>query len=150
MNCSLPGSSVHGALQGRILEWVAAMPSSRGSPYPGTEPCCFHLLHWQAGPLPLAPPGKPGVFSCFLVTQSYMTICNPMDHSTSGLPVLNNFLEFVQTQVHRAGDAIQPSCPPLPLPSSFPSIRVFFNESALCIRWPKYWSFNFSISPSNE
>ena len=61
--------------------------------------------------------------------------------------------EFTQTHVHQVGDAIQPShplLPPLLLPSIFPSIRVFSNESALHIRWPKYWSFNFNISPSNE
>ena len=109
----------------------------------GLNPCHLHLLPWQVGALPLAPPGKPRVFSCFSVTQSCMTICNPMDHSTSGLPVFN-------LNVHWAGDAIQPSCPLLLLPSIFPSIRVFSNESALCIRWPKYWSFNFSISPSNN
>ena len=59
-----------------------------------------------------------------------------------------------QTHVHRVGDAIQPSHPLLSplllLPSIFPSIRVFSNESALCIRWRKYWSFSFNISPSNE
>ena len=55
--------------------------------------------------------------------------------------------------VHRVDNAIQPShplCPLLLLPSVFPSIRVFSHESVLCIRWPKYWSFSFSISPSNE
>ena len=59
----------------------------------------------------------------------------------------------IQTHVHWFGDAIQPSHPLsslLLLPSIFPSIRDFSNESALCIRWPKYWSFSFSISPSNE
>ena len=64
---------------------------------------------------------------------------------------LSRFLEFTQTHVHRVGDAIQPSHPlssPSPVPSIFPSIRVFSNESALRIRGPKYW--NFSISPSNE
>ena len=60
-----------------------------------------------------------------------------------------SFLELTQTHVHRIGDAIQPSHPLL-LPSIFPSIRLFSNESVLCIRWPKYWSFSFSISPSNE
>ena len=57
-------------------------------------------------------------------------------------------LEFAQIHVHWVGDAIQPSHPllfPSPLPSIFPRIRVFSNESALCIRWPKYWSFSFSI-----
>ena len=61
--------------------------------------------------------------------------------------------EFTQTLVHRDGDAIQPSHPllsPSPPASNPSSIRVFSNESTLCIRWPKFWSFNFSISPSNE
>ena len=61
--------------------------------------------------------------------------------------------EFTQTHVHWVGDAIQPSHPLLPLllpPSIVPSITVFSNESVLCIRWPKYWSFNLSINPSNE
>ena len=58
MDCSLPGSSVHGVHQARILEWVA-MPSSKGSSWPRIEPILLHLLHWQAGSLPLAPPGKP-------------------------------------------------------------------------------------------
>ena len=69
------------------------------------------------------------------------------------LPCLSPTLEFAQTHVHQFGDAIQPShlCHPLLLlPSIFPSIRVFSNESVLCIRWPKYWTFSFSISPSNE
>ena len=61
--------------------------------------------------------------------------------------------ESTQTHVHWVSDAIQPSHPlssPLLLPSIFPSIRVFSNESPLHIRWPKYWSFSFNISPSNE
>ena len=76
-----------------------------------------------------------------------------MDCSTPGFPVLHRLPELAQTHVHRVGDAIQPSHPLSPflsLPSVFPSIMVFSNELALCIRWPKYWSFNFSISPSNE
>ena len=76
-----------------------------------------------------------------------------MDCSTPGFPVHHHLLELAQTHVHRVGDAIQLSHPLLPLlllPSIFPSIRIFSNESVLCIRWPKYWSFSFSISPSNE
>ena len=76
-----------------------------------------------------------------------------MNCSTPGLPVHHQPLEVIQTHVHWVGDAIQPSHPLsslLLLPSIFPSIRVFSNESALCIRWPKYWSFSFSIIPSNE
>ena len=70
-----------------------------------------------------------------------------------GLPVHHQLPELAQSHVHRVGDAIQYlilCLPLLLLPSIFPSIRVFSNESALHIRWPKYWIFNFSISSSNE
>ena len=75
-----------------------------------------------------------------------------MDCSRPGFPVHHKLLEFTQTRVHRVSDAIQPSHPlsspsPAPIP---PSIRVFSNESTFRIRWPKYWSFSFSISSSNE
>ena len=87
------------------------------------------------------------------VAQSCLSLCNPMDCSTPGFPILHTFLELAQTHVPWAGDSIQLSCPlpsPSPLASIFLSIRVFSNESASCIRWPKYWSFSFSISPSND
>ena len=70
-----------------------------------------------------------------------------------GLPVHHQLPEFTQTHVHGLGDAIQPSYPlssPSPLPSVFPSIRVFSNESVLHIRWPKYWSFRLSLSLSSS
>ena len=72
-----------------------------------------------------------------------------MYYSTPGFPVHHEVPEFAQTHVHRVGDAII-HCPLLFLPSTFPRIWVFSNESVLRIRWPKYWSFSFSISPSNE
>ena len=74
------------------------------------------------------------------------------DRSMPGLPVHHKLPEFTQTHVHQVSDAIQSShnCPFLLLPSIFLSIRVFSSESVLCIRWPKYWSFSSSISPSNE
>ena len=87
------------------------------------------------------------------VAQSYPTLCDPMKCSTPGLPVHHQLPEFTQTQ---SIESVMPSshlilCRPLLLlPSILPSIRVFSNESTLCIRWPKYWSFSFSISPSNE
>ena len=102
---------------------------------------------------------------CFLVKHTFQfssvqllshvqpTLCDPMDCSMPGLPVHHQLPVFTQTHVHRVGDAIQPSHPLLPLlllPSIFPSIRVFSSESVFCIRWPKYWSCSFSISPSNE
>ena len=87
------------------------------------------------------------------VAESCPTLCDPMDCSTPGLPVHHQLPEFTQTHVHRVGDAIQPSHPlssPSP-PALNPShIRVFSNESTLHVRWPKDWSFSFSISPSNE
>ena len=76
-----------------------------------------------------------------------------MNRSTPGLPVHHKLPEFTQTHAHRVSDAIQLShplsspSPPAPCPSQ---LRVFSNESTLHIRWPKYWSFSFSISPSNE
>ena len=76
-----------------------------------------------------------------------------MDCSMPGLPVHHQLPEFAQIHVHRVGDAIKPSHPlssPCLLPPIPPSIRVFSNESTLHMRWPKYWSFSFSISPSNE
>ena len=83
------------------------------------------------------------------VAQLCPTLCDPMDCSTSGFPVHHHLLELAQTHVHQVGDAIQPSHPLSSLlPSIFPSIRVFSNESAFHIRWPNYGSF--STSPSNE
>ena len=87
----------------------------------------------------------------FRSAQSCPTLCDPMDHSTAGIPVFHHLPEFAQTHVCWTDDAIQPSHPLHPLlllPSIFSSIRGFSNESALCIRWPKYWSF--SISPFSE
>ena len=87
------------------------------------------------------------------VAQSCLTLCDPMNCSTPDLPVHHQLPESTQTLVI---ELVMPSnhlilsCPLLLLPSIFPSIRVFSNESALCIRWPKYWSFSFNISPSNE
>ena len=75
-----------------------------------------------------------------------------MNRSAPGLPVHHQLPESTQTHVHCVGEAIQPSHPlssPSP-PQFFPYIRVFSNESALHIRWPRYWSFSFNISPSNE
>ena len=87
------------------------------------------------------------------VAQLCQTLCNPMDCSMPGLPVHHQLAEFTQLMFI---ETVVPSnhlmlCLPLLLPPSiFPSIRAFSNESVLHIRWPKYWSFNFSISPSNE
>ena len=81
------------------------------------------------------------------VAQSCPTLCDPMDCSMPGLPVHHQLMSI---------ESVMPSshlilcCPLILLPSIFPNIRVFSNESALCIRWTKYWSFSFNTSPSNE
>ena len=87
------------------------------------------------------------------VAQSCLTLCDPMNRSTPGLPVHHHLPEFTQTHIHQARDVIQPSHPllfpsrPAPNPAN---IRVFSNESTLHMRWPKYWSFSFSIILSKK
>ena len=92
-------------------------------------------------------------FCCCSVTQSPPTLCDPMNCSRQAFLSITNSQSLPKlTSI----ESVMPSshlilCRPLLLPPSiFPSIRVFSNESALCIRWPKYWSFSFSISPSND
>ena len=94
----------------------------------------------------------PGLIQFSSVTQSCLTLCNSMNRSTPGLPVHHQLPEFIQIHVI---ESVMPSnhlilCRPLLPPSIFPSIRVFSIESALSIRWSKYWSFSFIINPSNE
>ena len=87
------------------------------------------------------------------VTQLCLTLCDPMNRITPGLLVHHQLMEFTQTHAH---ESVMPSshlilcCPLFLLPPILPSIRVFSNESTLCMRWPKYWSFSFSIRPSKE
>ena len=87
------------------------------------------------------------------VAQSCLSLCDPMNRSTPGLPVHHQLPEFTQIHVHQVSDAIQPSHPlsspshPAPNPSQHQSLS---NESTLRMRWPKYRSFSFIISPSNE
>ena len=125
------GGVSHGAHLGRRKQALLHKPDARG---------CHHFEI-----------DKLGISS---VTQSCPTLCDPMDYSTPGFPVQHQLLpELAQTHVHQVSDASNHLilCHPLLLPPSiFPSIRVFSNESVLHIRWPKYWSFSFSISPSNE
>ena len=91
---------------------------------------------------------------CYLVIKSCLTLLDPMNCNTPRFPVLHCLPKFVQTQTLSI-ESVMPSnhltlCHPLHLPSIFPSIIVFSNESTPCIRWPKYWSFSFSTSPSND
>ena len=91
--------------------------------------------------------------SVSLVTQSCLTLCDPMDGSATGFPVHHQLLELTQLMSIKSmmlSIHLILCRPLLLLPSIFPSIRVFSNESALLIRWPWCWSFSFNISPSNE
>ena len=138
------------------------------------------FLPWQMGSLPLASLGKPSyihannlIFACLHVYVNSYRFSN-VEPNSSSVQLLSHVWLFATpwiiarqaslfitnsrgllnpTHVHRVGDAIQLPCPllsPSPLPSIFHSNRVFSNESVLCVRWPKYWSFRFSISPFNE
>ena len=107
--------------------------------------------YWSGVPLPSLVLEVSVQFSS--VAQSCPTLCDPMNRSTPGLHVHHQLPEFTQTHVHRVSDAIQTTHPlssPSPPALNPPSIRVFSNESTLRMRWPKYWSFSFSIIPSKE
>ena len=87
------------------------------------------------------------------VAQLYPTLCDPMNRSTPGPPSITNsrsLLKLMPIELVMPSSHLILCCPLLLLPSVPPSIRVFSSESTLSMRWPKYWSFSFSISPSNE
>ena len=158
MDCSLPGSSVHGILWARILEWVA-LPSSRDFPDLGIEPesltslslageVCITCAIWEAQSFHSAYKFsyhtvclKLKLSDIFLssvwirsVAQSCLTLCDPMNRSTPGLPVHHQLPEFIQTHVHRVSDAILPSHPlsspsPAPNPSQHQSLFQRVNSS---------------------
>ena len=113
----------------------------------GTPPqytCHENLMNWRI---------KVQAYHQFSsVTQSSPTLCDPMNRSTPGLPVHHqlSFLKLMSIELVMPSSHLILCHPLLLLPPIPPSIRVFSNEWALCIRWPKYWSFSFSNSPSNE
>ena len=133
MDCSPPGSSVHGISQARILKWVAISTSKRFS-QPREQTRFLLFLHWHfAGRkcflhfLYHCVTCKAQILSQFsAITQSCPTPCNPMDCSTSGFLILHCLPEFTQTHVHQVGDAIQPSHPLLP--PSPPALNLFQHQ----------------------
>ena len=134
MDCSPPGSSIHGIFQARVLEWAAI-----SNPALALQSCSVLMCRFCQ-------------FSS--VTQSCPTLRDPMNRSTPGLPVSITNSQSLPKRM--SIELVMPSsdlilCRPLLLLSPIsPSIRVFSSESTLCMRWPKYWSFSFSISPSSE
>ena len=150
MDCRLPGSSVHGVLQGRILEWVAILyPGDLSDP--GIERGSPAL---QAASLPSGPPGKYTCqFSSVQFLSSVPLFATPWSAARqASLSITNSWslLKFMSIESVMPSNHLILCHPFLLLPAIFPSIRVFSNESVLHIRWPKDWSLSFSISPSNE
>ena len=135
MDYSLPGSSIHGIFQARVLEWGAIAFSGR--PVYATPRCECSISE----------------FVVVELQQSCPTNCNPMECSLRGSSVLHFLPEFAGFMSIESVILINHLilCHPLGLlPSIFPSIKAFSKESVLCIRWPKYWSFKINISPSND
>ena len=149
------------------------MACLRGAPLPCY--CSWGVVRWDLNLRACASVSCFGILAYLsyqfsLVTQSCLTLCDPMDCSTPGLPVHHQLLEFTQTHVHWVGDAIQPSHPLLsPSPSAFNLSQqqglfkwvsqikwvkwvsqIKWVKWVSHIRWPKYWSFSFNVSPSNE
>ena len=115
---------------------------------------CPTLCDWTDGPYsPWNSLGQNTGMCSVQFTQSCLTLYDPMDCSTPGFLSMTNswsLLKLMSIELVMPSNHLILSLPLLLLPSTFPSIRVFSSESALCIRWPKYWSFSFSISSSNE
>ena len=147
MDCSLPCSSVHGIFQAIILEWVAISSSRRYSWLRDqTHVSCtgrWILYHW-------ATRETMSRFSSVQSLSRVRLLATPWAAARQASLFITNFRSLLKPM---SIESVMPSnhlilCHPLLPPSIFPSIRVFSNESAFRIRWPKYWSF--SISPSNE
>ena len=127
MDCSLPGSSNHGIFQARVLEWVAIAFS--------------HCNNQRQVII--------AIVQSLSLVRLFVTPWTEACQASLPITLSQRLLKLM------AIESMMPSnhfmlCRPLLLPSIFPSIRVFSNELTLLIRWPKYWSFSFSISPSNE
>ena len=153
MDCSPLGSSTHRIFQAWIQAKIQPFPSPGESSWPRDQPQSPAL---QADSLPTNIPGKPGEvnvrkrWSLFSRIQLFVTPWTAAHQASLSFTISQSLLKFMSIE------SVMPSnhlilCHPLfLLPSIFPSIRVFSSESALCIRWPKDWSFSFSISTSSE
>ena len=154
VDCSLPGSSVHGILQARILEWVV-ISFSRGSSQTRDQTQVSSIsvrlftdwVTWEA--LLLLHSVQ---FSSVQSLSHVWLLATPWITARQASLSITNSRSLLK---HMSIESVIPSshlilcCPLLLLPSIPPSIRVFSNESILCMKWPKDWSFSFSISPSN-
>ena len=144
MNCILPGSPIHGILQARILlEWVA-MPSSRISswPRPNQDIYCWAIREAQVNICQS--------FQSFSHARLFVIPWTVAREASLSITNSHSLLKLMLIESMMSSNHLIFCRPLLLLPSIFPSIRVFSNESALCIKWPKYWSFSLNISPFNE
>ena len=143
MDCSSPGFSVHGIFQARILEWVA-FSSSGDLPNSEIKPESTSmqqiLYHWATFL----------VVQLFSHVQLFATPWIAAHQASLYFTFSHSLLKLMSIELVMPSNHLILCHPILLLPSTFPSIRVFSNKSALSIRWPKYWSFSISFSPSNE
>ena len=141
-----------------VTQWTAACLLPCPSPIPGVYSNSCPLCRWShqiisssVVPFSSHPQSFPESVQFSSATQLCPTLCDLMYCSTPCLPVHHwSLLKIMSIKSVMPSNHLILCCPLLLLPSILPSIRVFSNESGLCIRWPKYWSFSFSISPSNE
>ena len=157
VDCSPPGSSVHGILQARLLEWVA-ISFSRGSSRPRDRTQVSHIAGrrfnlWATGEWRYTNSYTAVLlllFNCSVVSESLWP--HGLQHTRLPCPstISRSLLKLTSSELVIASNCLILCCPLLLLPSIFPSIRVFSNELALRIRWPKYWNVSFSISPFSE
>ena len=154
MDYSPPGSFVHGIFQVRILDCHFFLQGI--FPTQGMNLVLWCLLHWQTDSLPLAT-WEAQVITVFIVfdqslscVQLFATSWTEACQASLSFTISQSLFKLIAIEVMMPSKHLILCCPLLLLPSDFPSIRVFYNESALRIRWRKYWSFIFSISPSNE
>ena len=126
MDCSLPGSSVHGILQARVLEWVAIALST------------IQVRETE------------NQFSSLILVQLFVNPWAAVHQASLSITHSQSLFKLMSVESVIPSNHLILCRPLLLLPSVFSSIRVFSNESVLYIRWPKYWSFSFSISPTNE
>ena len=147
MDCNPPGSSIHGILQARILKCVA-MPSYRGSSPPrvGTHISCISCIADRFF-YPLFSSGSVQSLSRVWLFTTPWTAARQASLSITNSQSL---LKLMSIKSVMPSNHLILCWPLLLMPSIFPCIRIFFNESVLHIRWPGYWSFSFSISPFNE
>ena len=155
MDCSPPGSSAHGTLSGKNTGVGCHFLLQGALPNPGIEPSSPGLLHWQADSLPVSRLESPVYIMCQFnsVQFSLSGMSDPMDCSTPGFPVHHQLPEPIQTHVYWVNDAIQPShllSSPSPPAFNLSQHQGLFQRVSSSHQVAKYWSFSFSISPSNE